>query len=36
MGDSIENLPQVKAGNIYCSSLIYQASPLIIEGYQLG
>lgn len=34
MGDSVENLPEVKRNNIDCSPLIYQAS--LIEGYQVG
>jgi len=35
-GDSVESLTEVKADNTHSSPLIYQASHLITQGYQLG
>lgn len=36
MGDIVENLTEVKAENTNCSSLVYQVSQFIMEGYQVS
>ena len=36
MGDSVESLAEVKVNNIHGSPLIYSASHVIVESYQIG
>ena len=36
MGDHVESLAEVEIDNIHCSPLIYPASHVIAESYQIG
>ena len=35
MGDSVESLAEVEVDNIHCSPLIYPASHIVIESFEV-